>query len=190
MIIFLEGRIESRTALSCILSVHGVGYEVLVPVSLVLPAVGENVKLFVYAVYREDSQSLYGFETLQERDFFKLIVEKVSGIGPKTALAMFSKFRLNELIQCIALRDAVSIAKVPGIGKKTAEKLILELSDKVGGVGATSGTMANSAQSDAVLGLIALGYKRSDAESMVNDASRRVPDASVELLIKEAIRVK
>ena len=99
MIISLEGRIESRTALGCILSVHGVGYEIFVPVSHILPAVGESAKLFIYAVYREDSQTLYGFGTLQERDFFKLIVEKVSGIGPKTALAMLSKssfaFRLS-----------------------------------------------------------------------------------------------
>ena len=103
---------------------------------------------------------------------------------------MLSKFRLDELIQRIAAHDAGSIAQVPGIGKKTAEKLILELSDKVGDAGSVGEIATNSAQRDAVLGLMALGYKRSDAESMVRDAASRVSNASVEVLIKEAIRVK
>ena len=188
MIISLEGQLVARMALSCIVSAHGVGYEVFVPVSLILPAVGNDVKLFIYAVYREDAQTLYGFNTLRERDFFKLIVEKVSGIGPKTALAMLSKFRLEELINKIASRDAKSIAQVPGIGKKTAEKLVLELSDKIGGVAYDVPDI--STRNDAILGLVALGYKRADAESMIRDVFNRDPDASVETLIKEAIRVK
>jgi Holliday junction DNA helicase RuvA len=173
------------------LEVHGVGYEVFVPLSATLPPAGEGVKLWIHAVYREDSQSLYGFSGTEERDFFKLVVEKVSGIGPKMALAMLSKFRLAELSHAIAAKDASPLTSVPGIGKKTAEKIILELSDKVGNLGRFSAAngIFRGGRGDAVLGLIALGYRKSEAETMVQRALQEAPDATVEQLIRRAITV-
>ncbi|MDR1303555.1 MAG: Holliday junction branch migration protein RuvA, partial [Puniceicoccales bacterium] len=147
--------------------------------------------LWIHAVYRDDSQSLYGFNGTEERDFFKLVVEKVSGIGPKMALAMLSKFRLAELSRAIAARDPSPLTSIPGIGKKMAEKIILELSDKVGNWGKISAVngVLGGARGDAVLGLMALGYKKSEAETMVQRTLREAPNATVEQLIRRAIAV-
>jgi Holliday junction DNA helicase RuvA len=191
VIVLLEGVVILRTPLSCVLEVHGVGYEVFVPLTATLPPIGGTVKLWIHAVYREDSQSLYGFNGTEERDFFKLVVEKVSGIGPKMALAMLSKFRLAELGHAIATKDPSPLTSIPGIGKKTAEKIILELSDKVGNWGKNSAAngILSGVRGDAVLGLIALGYKKSEAEAMVQRAMQETPDATVEQLIRRAITV-
>lgn len=191
MIVYLSGILKFREALSCVVVTGGIGYEVFVPVTARLPELGQAVELFTYAVYREDNQALYGFNTKEERDFFKLVVEKVSGIGPKTALAMLSKYRLGELQQFIAQKDASMIATIPGIGKKTAEKLILELTDKVISVSSSAGNnLTHTMQSDAILGLIALGYKRQEAETLIRKAAQEFPEGSPEALIKAAIRVR
>jgi Holliday junction DNA helicase RuvA len=191
VIVSLEGRLVSRIPLSCVIDVHGIGYEIFVPLTVDLPAMGEGIKLFTYAVYREDGQSLYGFNRMEERDFFKLVVDKVSGIGPKTALAMLSKFKLSELNHFIAMKEIQMLASVPGIGKKTAEKVILELSDRVKGVGGNAENVAaHSQRSDAILGLIALGYKRSEAEMMVSKVMEDFPDISAGQLIRKAIATR
>jgi Holliday junction DNA helicase RuvA len=146
------------------------------------------VKLWTYAVYRKDNQLLYGFSTPEERNFFKLIVEKVSGIGPKIALAMLSKFNLSELSHFIGTKNVTMLSGIPGIGKKTAEKVILELSDKVKGADTHAhGSVFNSSQNDAILGLIALGYKRTEAETMIMKFVEKFPEASADQLIKSAI---
>lgn len=181
----------AHTPLSCIVDVQGIGYEISVPLTISLPKIDEIVKLWTYAVYREDSQSLYGFNSVEARDFFKLIVEKASGIGPKTALAMLSKFKLSELNHCIATKNATLLARVPGIGKKTAEKVIFELSDKIKKMDNVSltGTL-NTQQNDALLGLIALGYKRSEAEVAIRELAEKFPEASADQLIKNAIAIR
>lgn len=189
VIVTLEGRLGYRTPLSCIVEIQGVGYEVFIPLMVDLPEIGGAIKLWIYTIYREDNHSLYGFNTLEERNFFKLIVEKVSGIGPKTALAMLSKFKLSELNGFIATQNVTMLAGIPGIGKKTAEKLILELSDKIKN-SAWTGEILNSAQSDAVLGLIALGYKRPEAETKVRKIMESFPTASADQLIKNAIAIR
>ncbi|MDR2812221.1 MAG: Holliday junction branch migration protein RuvA [Puniceicoccales bacterium] len=191
MIVSLEGRLMAHTPLSCIVDVQGIGYEISVPLTISLPKIDEIVKLWTYAVYREDSQSLYGFNSVEARDFFKLIVEKASGIGPKTALAMLSKFKLSELNHCIATKNATLLARVPGIGKKTAEKVIFELSDKIKKMDNVSltGTL-NTQQNDALLGLIALGYKRSEAEVAIRELAEKFPEASADQLIKNAIAIR
>jgi Holliday junction DNA helicase RuvA len=190
VIVSLEGRLASHIPLSCILEIQGIGYEVLVPLTINLPKIDEFVKLWILAIYREDSQTLYGFNAMEERNFFKLIVEKISGIGPKTALAMLSKFRLSELNHFIAAKDVPMLASIPGIGRKTAEKVILELSDKIN-FGENFGGMAiNSQRNDAILGLIALGYKRIEAEAMVAKVAGKFPEAPADQLIKNAIATR
>jgi Holliday junction DNA helicase RuvA len=191
VIVSLEGGLILRMPLSCVLEAHGIGYEIFVPLTISLPPIGEVVKLWIYAIYREDSQSLYGFNSMEERDFFKLVVEKVSGIGPKTALAMLSKFRLSELNHSIAGKDTSLLASIPGIGKKTAEKIILELSDKINNFGkiSTAGGILEGIRGDAILGLIALGYKKSEAEGMVSGIMQENPHITVEQLIRRAIAI-
>jgi Holliday junction DNA helicase RuvA len=192
VIVSLEGCLIAHTPLSCIINIQGVGYEVFIPLTIDLPKIDEVVKLWIYAIYREDNQSLYGFNTLEERNFFKLIVEKISGIGPRTALAMLSKFKLSELNHCIATKNAILLAGVPGIGKKTAEKIIWELSDKIKStnVHIIGGNTFNSQQNDAILGLIALGYKRTEAEAMIVKFAEKFPEASADQLIKNAIMIR
>jgi Holliday junction DNA helicase RuvA len=191
VIISLEGCLVVRKPLSCVLEANGIGYEIFIPLLIDLPPLGKVVKLWTYAIYREDSQTLYGFNEVAERDFFKLVVEKVSGIGPKTALGMLSKFKLKELHQIIASRDTATLAHIPGIGRKTAEKVILDLADKMGtSTSKHSGMLMNSARGDAILGLIALGYKRSEAEEMIAKIAENLPDASTEELIKNVITVR
>ncbi|MDR1366962.1 MAG: Holliday junction branch migration protein RuvA [Puniceicoccales bacterium] len=192
MIVSLEGCLTAHTPLSCIINVQGIGYEVFVPLAINLPRLDETIKLWIYAIYREDNQLLYGFNTLEERNFFKLIVEKVSGIGPRTALAMLSKFKLSELNHCIATKNVTLLAGVPGIGKKTAEKIIWELSDKIKStdVHTMGRNTFNSQQNDAILGLIALGYKRTEAEAMIIKFAEKFPEASADQLIKNAITIR
>jgi Holliday junction DNA helicase RuvA len=130
---------------SAVISAGGVGYEVRMPVTTAsrLPGIGKQARLFTMVVYREDEHALYGFSTKDEREFFRLLVEKVSGIGPKIALALMSKLSLPLLAGAIAGGDINLLAQTPGIGKKTAERIVVELRDKVlPGAAASSGTSA------------------------------------------------
>ena len=129
MIVGIKGRLVSSTPVSAVVEAGGLFYEVNVPLTTSerLPASGSEVMLHTLAVYREDSQSLYGFISASDRDFFKLVVEKVSGIGPKIALNMMSRMSAQTLQSAIASGDAALLSKCQGIGKKTAERLVLEL---------------------------------------------------------------
>lgn len=205
MIVSIEGILERATPLTAIVNAGGIGYLVNIPVSTAakLPANGEKVKLHTHAVYREDSQSLYGFANEEERNFFQLLIEKVSGVGPKVGIGMMSKLDLTSLISAICNEDSVLLAKTPGIGKKTAERVIIELKDKLGAFARTSttnplqamvhGNLANSSaqanhEEDAVLALLALGYKQVDATKSVGKAVQALgPNASSEALIKAAL---
>ena len=151
--------------------------------------------LYTVAVYREDSQSLYGFASRSDRDFFKTLIEKVSGIGPKTALNMMSRMSVSTLRDSVAAGDVATLAKCPGIGKKTAERLVLELKGTL--TGATSPAAPNSAAisdainsniSDAVAALVVLGIKVADADKYVRAAVRELGDsAPTESLVKFAL---
>lgn len=201
MISILQGEVIEATPVSVILDVGGVGYEIHVPVSTAekVPSAGKRVKLFIHDVYREDDQALYGFITREERDFFRLLVEKVSGIGPRIALALLSKLSLTMLSSAIAAGDVGLLSKTPGIGKKTAERLVIELRDKMGGftsvipaVGnASSGGKTAASQSaviDAVNALVALGYSLDVADKSVQKAVGKLgADASTEALLKTAL---
>jgi Holliday junction DNA helicase RuvA len=207
MISFIEGIVDSATPLEVVINCGGIGYRVEVPVttSEKIPGVGEKVRLHVHPVYREDSQALYGFFDKDERDFFHLVTSKVSGIGPKIGLNLMSRLSFTMLREAIARGDAALLAKCPGIGKKTAERLCIELKDKIGlptAASAASGTgsasaaagaaaqdAAGLARSDAVQALMTLGFKMDSADKAVRAASQSLgPDASVDALIKTALK--
>jgi len=202
MITSISGLLVSASPLRAIVETGGFGYEVNIPVTTAerLPALGQAVKLHTLAVYREDSQTLYGFTSEEERDFFRLLVEKVTGVGPKMALSVLSKLSLATLKGAIAAGDVALLAKCPGIGKKTAERLVIELRDKLnpadlGSVpptaieGKPNAPVASENRiRDAVLALVALGYKAADADKSVRQAWVAMgPAASTEALIKKAL---
>ena len=172
------------------LDVQGVGYEVDVPMSTFynLPAVGERAALFTHMVVREDGQFLYGFLTQDERATFRQLL-KISGIGARTALAVLSGLSANELAQAVAMQEVGRLVKIPGIGKKTAERLLLELRDKLpkvlGGSGTLVATAAHNAGSDILNALLALGYSEREAAL----AMKQLPEgASVSDGIRQALK--
>lgn len=198
MITSLQGTLTSATPLHAIIELNGFGYEVNIPVTTAekLPATGAGVKLHTLVIYREDAQTLYGFATPAERDFFRLMIENVTGVGPKLALTIMSKLSLPLLESAIRLGDIGTLAKCPGIGKKTAERLVVELKSKVGGQGGLAPAAGGGAveipgesrHRDAVAALTALGYRAADADQAVRRAALALgADASTEALIKKAL---
>lgn len=199
MITRITGTLVAATPLHAVIETGGLAYEVNIPVTTAekLPPTGQQARLHTLVVYREDSQTMYGFSSEEERDFFRLLVEKVSGIGPKTALSIFSKLSLPTLQSAIVGGDVALLAKCPGIGKKTAERLVIELRDKLGATSApaTAPTVGEAAVApaenkirDAVLALVALGYKAPDADKAVRQALVALgPSATTEALIKRAL---
>jgi Holliday junction DNA helicase RuvA len=162
----LTGTLAEKTPPQLLVDVNGVGYEVDVPMSSFynLPAVGERVTLLTHFVVREDAQVLYGFLTHDERATFRQLV-KISGVGPRTALSILSGLSVTELAQAVSLQESGRLVKVPGIGKKTAERLLLELKGKLGDALAAPVAAKSSAEGDILQALLALGY--SDREAAV-----------------------
>ncbi|ANY63458.1 MULTISPECIES: Holliday junction branch migration protein RuvA [Comamonas] len=162
----LTGSLLEKNPPQVLVDCHGVGYEVQVPMSTFynLPALGEPVSLLTHFIVREDAQLLYGFATAQERQTFRELI-KVSGIGPRMALSLLSGMTIEDLVQAIALQEVGRLVKVPGIGKKTAERLLLELKGKLGDavVGTAAAQVKNDAQSDILQALLALGYSDKEA---------------------------
>ena len=199
MISHLKGIILESRPLQVVLEVNGVGYEVHIPVTTAekIPPTGQECSLYTHAVYREDSATLYGFATRDDRDFFRLLIEKVSGVGPRIAISMLSRMSTELLRGAIASSNIALLAKCPGIGKKTAERLIIELKDKVGlpttdktisGSDAPLATALPSAFQDAASSLMILGYKPADADKLVRKAANQLgADATTEALIKMAL---
>ncbi len=160
----LTGTLGDKNPPQVLVECGGVGYEVQVPMSTFynLPSLGDKVSLLTHFVVREDAQILYGFETSSEREAFRQLI-KISGVGPRTALAILSGMSVAELAQAITLQESGRLVKVPGIGKKTAERLLLELKGKLGAdIGATR-SLANDAQADILQALVALGYSDKEA---------------------------
>ncbi len=199
MIISIEGTLAAATPLHAVVELNGFGYEVNIPVTTAerLPAPGAKVKLHTLVIYREDAQTLYGFATVAERDFFRLMIEHVTGVGPKMALSIMSRLSLPSLEGAIRAGDVGTLAKCPGIGRKTAERLVVELRGKLGAGGAveTPATSVGTAEAatggdhrDAVAALISLGYKAADADQSVRRAALALgPAATTEALIKKAL---
>ena len=182
----LTGILSDKNPPQVLVDCGGVGYEVQVPMSTFynLPATGEKVSLLTHFVVREDAQILYGFQSTDERAAFRELI-KISGVGPRTALSVLSGMSVGELSQAITLQEAGRLIKVPGIGKKTAERLLLELKGKLGADIGASATLANDAQADILQALLALGYSDKEAAA----ALKALPaDVGVSDGIKLALR--
>ena len=168
-----------------VVDVHGVGYEIDVPMSTFynLPALGQEVTLLTHMLVREDAQLLYGFLTREERETFRQLL-KVSGIGARTALAVLSGLSVGELVNAVAMQDANMLTRVPGIGKKTAERLILELKDKLTATLGNASVVAavDNTLSDIINALIGLGY--SDREA--RNAAKKLPEG---VTVSDGIRM-
>ena len=161
----LTGTLLEKNPPEVLLDCHGVGYEVNVPMSTFynLPSVGERVSLLTQFIVREDAQLLYGFATSEERQAFRELI-KISGVGPRTALSILSGMGVGDLAQAITLQEAGRLVKVPGIGKKTAERLLLELKGKLGAdMGGARSHATSDAQADILQALLALGYNDKEA---------------------------
>jgi len=185
----LCGTLLEKTPPLVLIDCNGVGYECEVPMSTFynLPAVGEKVVMLTHFVVREDAQLLYGFGSSQERATFRQLL-KVNGIGAKSALSILSGLSIDELVQAVALQEATMLTRVPGVGKKTAERLLLELKDKftIEGVAAMNSSQPKSASSDVLNALLALGYNEREAMAAVKllDKETSVTDG-----IKQALKL-
>jgi Holliday junction DNA helicase RuvA len=198
MITFLEGKLMSALPTQAIVDVSGIGYEIFIPLSSYdkLPAPGQSVRILTHLHVREDAHILYGFMTTAERDLFRLLVNNVSGIGPKLALAVLSGMSVNTFKSAVVNADTASLSKISGLGKKTAERIVLELKDKLGVVAAWeavsamhSPTAEQIQATEAVLALIALGYKQVDAHKVVREAQEKEPGINtVEGLVKRSLQ--
>jgi Holliday junction DNA helicase RuvA len=196
MIAFLNGELVVLYPTFAQVDVGGVGYELQIPLSTYdrLPQPPARVRLLTHLVVREDAHTLYGFATDEERDLFRLLINNVSGVGPRLALAVLSGASVAHFRQCVVANDVVSLSQIKGVGKKTAEKIIFELRDKLGVSEAwrasdkTAVSSQESAINDAVLGLIALGYKQADAVKAVRAVAAAKPGAGAAELIREALK--
>ena len=184
----LSGLLAEKTPPQVLLDVNGVGYEVDVPMSTFfnLPALGERVTLLTHFVVREDAQILFGFLTHEERATFRELV-KISGVGPRTALSILSGLSVAELASAVSRQDGARLVKVPGIGKKTAERLLLELKGKLGAdLGAPAGSApVSDTQGDIAQALQALGYSDREAQAALKALP---PDVGVSEGIKLALK--
>jgi holliday junction DNA helicase RuvA len=182
----LTGTLAEKSPPQVLVDVNGVGYELDVPMSSFynLPGLGERVTLLTHFVVREDAQLLYGFLTHEERATFRQLV-KISGVGPRTALSILSGLSVNELAQAVSLQESGRLVKVPGIGKKTAERLLLELKGKLGDALAAPASVASDAQADILQALLALGYNDREAAAALKALPK---DIGVSEGIKAALK--
>ena len=199
MIARLRGIVWESWPNRLILDCGGVGYEVNVPqmsVDQLNPVEGKEVSLLTYQHIREQAHTLYGFATKEEKDIFLLLVDRVSGIGPSIAMAILSGMPVGQFKDAVVNDDAVTLATIKGLGKKTAERIILELKDKVGitetwkPIDGEAGSSASSFAQEAELALLALGFKQVDARKSITVALKENAAASVEDLIRAALRSK
>jgi Holliday junction DNA helicase RuvA len=195
MIARIRGKVWEAYPNRLILDVQGVGYELHIPLSTfdhLHPSEGAVVELRTYMHVRETAHTLYGFATEEERDVFLLLIDRVSGIGPSTAMSVLSGLVVSRFKTAVMQGDVAELSKVKGLGKKTAERIILELKDKVGVTetweSAAGGGISHAA-ADAEMALIALGYKQVDARKAVKKVLEIEANATVEELIRGALRL-
>ncbi|MGE0113922.1 MAG: Holliday junction branch migration protein RuvA [Steroidobacteraceae bacterium] len=200
MISFLRGRLHAKHPPQLVVDVDGVGYELDAPMSTFygLPAVGTEVSLFTHLVVREDAHILFGFGTDRERRMFRELL-KVSGIGPRLALSILSGIHVDELLMCVTAENADALVRIPGVGRKTAERLLIEMRDRVKGFGDSvhggaglsqfaqvAGQTSGGAQSEAFSALLALGYKPAEITRLLKAVDPGVQ--SVEDIIRHALK--
>lgn len=198
MITFLDGVLVEALPTQVVLEVHGVGYQVLIPLSSFdrLPPVGQKVRLLTHLAVREDAHVLYGFATREERDLFRLLIGHVTGVGPKLALAVLSGMSVGLFQAAVVASDITALSRISGLGKKTAERIVVELKDKVGVAAEWEAASTRNAPgqeaaavTDAVLALISLGYKQVDAHKAVKAvATEQGGSPSSEDLIRGALK--
>lgn len=198
MISFIQGKLVEALPTQVTVDVRGVGYEALIPLSSYdkLPQPGNEVKLLTHLAVREDAHTLYGFMTPQERDLFRLLINTVSGIGPKIALNVLSGISVTAFRGAVANSDTKALSQISGVGKKTAERIIVELKDKIGAAGAWEAASAQRALTpedqklnDAVLALMALGFKQLEAHDSVRQAQALLGvGASIEDLVRACLK--
>ncbi|MBA3246815.1 MAG: Holliday junction branch migration protein RuvA [Pyrinomonadaceae bacterium] len=203
MIAHLTGTLLAKQATSVILDVGGIGYEVTIPVSTFydMGETGSQVSLRIYTHVREDALQLFGFRTARERELFTLLIS-VTGIGPKSGIAMLSGMSADEIITALRTNNLARLTAIPGVGKKTAERLVIELRDKMAALsspaleeqlaaqtpGAAAAATEDSLREDALSALTNLGYQRAAAERSINQALQEGGDLSVELLLRRSLR--
>jgi len=199
----LRGTLIEKHPPVVLVDVGGVGYEVETPLSTFhdLPAAGETVTLHTHLSVKEDAHNLYGFASARERTVFRSLI-RISGVGPKLALTLLSGMRVDELLGCIEAQDASALTRVPGVGKKTAERLLVELRDRIDGLGLLAGAAgqgapagqtapaADDAVSEAVSALVSLGYRPPEASQMIRrlDAAERSSEELIRLALQGAAR--
>lgn len=198
MITFLHGKLVEALPTQITVDVNGVGYELLIPLSSFdkLPTPGQNLAILTHLAIREDAHVLYGFMTALERDMFRLLIHTVSGIGPKIALNILSGMNVVALRGAVAKGDVKSLSQISGVGKKTAERIVVELKDKIGVAGAWEASSAQRALSptdqkvnDAVLALVALGFKQIEAHEAVRASMTALGEkTTVEDLVRACLK--
>ena len=190
----LRGILSDKQPPWLVLDVQGVGYEVEAPMSTFykLPDTGQELHLFIHMVVREDAQLLYGFAAERERRMFRELI-RISGIGPRMALAILSGMDADEFTRCVQASDTSALVRLPGIGKKTAERLLVEMRDRLKGWSPAPGAVARNGAtapgdpaSDAIAALIALGYKPPEASRLVDRAAG--PGLSTEAIIRAVLK--
>lgn len=202
MIAHLSGKLIDRHATSVVIDVGGVGYEVTIPVTTFydLEEAGQTVSLRIYTHVREDTLQLFGFKTLRERELFQMLIS-VSGIGPKSGVAMLSGMSADEIITAIRTNNLARLTSIPGVGKKTAERLVLDLRDKMAALSSpaleeqfaaapAAGSQASedSLREDSLSALTNLGYQRAAAEKAITQAMQEGGDLSVEVILRRSLR--
>lgn len=190
MIARLGGKLLELTGSVALIDVGGVGYEVEVTTSAIaqLTANPQQAVVFTHLSTRDDGQTLFGFATVAERDLFRSLI-KVSGVGPKLGLTLLSAVTPADFARAVTSGDVATITRVPGIGKKTASRLVMELRDRVDGVTAgTTPSIDRSSAQEAVLALVALGYREQAAGQVVNELAAAHKDAPTEDLVRDALR--
>jgi Holliday junction DNA helicase RuvA len=192
MISSLRGRLASKQAPQIVIECNGVGYEIETPMStfLDLPQLGSDLFLYTHLLVRDDAHILYGFSTEDERLMFRTLL-KVNRVGAKLALGILSAMSTNDFRRCVELEDTTSMSRIPGVGKKTAERLIIEMRDRIdaaapGGGKAAPFSAEASARSEAVDALVALGYKPKEVNNLI--AKLDIEDKSAEDIIRLALK--
>ena len=203
MIAYLSGTLLSKQATTVIIDIGGVGYEVTIPLSTFydLEDVGTDVQLRIYTHVREDALQLYGFKTARERELFLRLIS-VSGIGPKLGITMLSGMSADEIIASIRTNNLARLTSSPGVGKKTAERLVIELRDKIAALSspaleeefatrtATGAPLSEDAvRDDALSALLNLGYQKAAAEKALAGAIQEGGDISVEIILRRSLRL-
>lgn len=198
MITFVEGTLEEVLPSMIVVNAGGIGYQILIPLSSYskLPAQGSRIRVLTHHHVREDAQILYGFSSAEERDLFRLLMAHVSGVGPKLALAILSGMAVDQFKSAVVTSDLAAISRISGVGKKTAERVVLELKDKLGVAAEWEAASRENAPTgierhlhDAVLALISLGYKQVDAHKAVKAVLPKLSSgSSVEDVVREALK--